>query len=202
MNRKLGKTNWQLLVRKALDQERKNKRSIPSAWKEFSKVQIDILLQLQDGGISIGTLIEESDLLKCLENGPRSFIEQCFQVCMATNDEESFETKFLLLFHLVEEAIDNETIAYSTKKAVRHYIMVHSIEKHHTEFFVRFLKVLYPNHDQYVETHSNRENTHKILATENEIGAETPEINSEMLLSACKRKNYAIIKQLVYFGYR
>ena len=75
-----------------------------------------------------------------------------------------------------------------------------SIEMDYTEFFVRFLKILHPNHEKDVETHSNSEK--KYLPNENEICTETPDINSEMLVSACKTKNYAIIKELVSFGYR
>ena len=119
---------------------------------------------------------------------------------MATNYEESFETKFLLLFHLIEDAIDNGQIRYSTKKILRQHIMMKSIEMDYTEFFVRFLKILHPNHEKDVETHSNSEK--KYLPNENEICTETPDINSEMLVSACKRKNYDIIKELVSFGYR
>ena len=69
MSWKPRKTNWQLIARKALNQER-NKKSIPAEWTEFSKSQIAVLLQLQDEGISISTIVDETDLLKLLENGP------------------------------------------------------------------------------------------------------------------------------------
>ena len=201
MSRKPKKTNWQLIARKALNQER-NKMSIPAEWTELSKSQIAVLQQLQDGGISISTIVDETEILKLLENGPKSFVEQCLRACMSTNDDESFETKFLFAFHLVEDAIDNERITYLTKKAVRQYVMMHSIEKDYTAFFIRFLKILNSNNDQAAETHSNHDNTDNSIPIENKICSENPEINSEVLLSACRRKNYAIIKELVSFGYR
>ena len=117
MNQKSGNTHRKLLARQALDQEMKNSIAIPNEWRYFTKKEQNILLGLEDANISLGALIDQVDLILHIDEGSPTFVEQCIRCCLASDDNTSFGTKFLDLFHLIEDAIENKTAINISKIA-------------------------------------------------------------------------------------
>ena len=78
------------------------------------------------------------------------------------------------------------------------------IEKGDADTLSRFLAILFPNSDKILKDKNSITDTDTINITvhDGEILFEDPEINSEVLISACNRNNYSLVKCLVTVGYR
>ena len=200
MERKLKKSNWHWVVRKALNKDRDNKRPLRSEWKEFSKSEVDILLLLEDDDVLINTLIDQLDFLKQIEIGSESFLVQCLVACISCQGQEDFETRFVILFNLIEDFISNRKITSTSRKSIRQSILIHLIEKEDTNNLSRLLKLLHSNHEPIAESKDD-------AGRMNEEGEDIfnnvyPQVNSEILIAACARNNHLIVQELVSFGYR
>ena len=78
------------------------------------------------------------------------------------------------------------------------------IEKGDADTLSRFLAIIFPNSGKILkDNHSSTDtDTININVHDGEMLLEDPEINSEVLISACNRNNYSIVECLVTVGYR
>ena len=99
-----GKDRWQLLVKRTLSYERRNIRVLSNDWQGFNKLEIDLLLQLEDEQITFDSIKEQSHLTQILQNGAPNFLEQCLYTTLGKN-KRMLEDKFLPLFSHIDELV-------------------------------------------------------------------------------------------------
>ena len=81
--------------------------------------------------------------------------------------------------------------------------MLQIIETENTKALVKFLSTLRPNDsDSTIVKHQNTVEGDGRTQNQNENVSQLQEVNSKILLSACRKRNFFIIKELVSLGYR
>ena len=190
---------WQSLVHRAVSYERKANRIGSHAWKQFKEDEIDVLLQLEDSDIKIETILKDDDFLKVIQNSSSKFIEQCLWTSMGT-DRKWFEDQFLPLYNLLETWIIDGIIITKTRHELLEAVLLHLIESED----VNCMQLLLSNtsHHNHQETHvsaTSSSSDDKIAKAKTKYFKKN---NSIVLMRACERSNFDIVRLLILAGYR
>ena len=199
MKKLCGKEGWQSLVHRAVSHERKENRTGSHAWKQFKEDEIDVLLQLEDSDITIETILKDDDFRNVLQNASSKFIEQCLWTSMGTNGK-CFQDQFLPLYNLLATWILEGIIMVMTRHELIESVLLHLIESED----VSCIQLLLSNasHHYHQKTHVSATGS---MSDDKLAKAETEnfkESNSIVLIRACERNNFDIVRLLILAGYR
>ena len=198
-----NKSKWHSVIQKALSHERRYNRVIPNEWRGFSNIEVNILFQLADEEVSIESIIEDRGLSILLEEGSEAFLEQCLYTCLG-NNKRMLDDKFLPLMHHIDELMAGRKIKYTNSKRVHHTVLLHVVEKENADALKALLSTNSLNVNDQKPTLEREDST-----SNEEIDTQSvrdymgnTEDNSDVLLNACARNNYAMVQALVSAGYR
>ena len=202
MKSALSKNKWKSVIKSALKQGkiRLNQENL-EAWKLFSKLQIDLLIQLKDENVSFPCLLENHQLSELIQGGSQSYILNCLYATIE-NDDIILEDKFDPLLHLVLELSSNGKINYTSIKVIHEHLLLYIIEKENAKALKTLLSITNKTKRRGEETAIKidgeiDENTHNNIDTGKVI-----QNNSDALIKACAKNNYTLVKLLVSAGYR
>ena len=194
-----GRDRWQSLVHRAVSHERKVNRIGSHPWKQFKEDEIDVLLQLEDSDVNIDTILKDDDFRNVLQNASSKLIEQCLWTSMGTN-REWFQDKFLPLYNLLETWIVEGIIMAMTTHELIEAVLLHLIESEDANCTQLLLSNT--SHHYHPKTHvypTGSMSDDKLAKAETENFKES---NSIVLMRACERNNFDIVRLLILAGYR
>ena len=199
MKKLRGRDRWQSLVHRAISHERRVNRVGSHAWKQFDEDEIDVLLLLEDADINIETILKDDDFRRVLKNASSKFIEQCLWTSMGT-DRKWFEDEFLPLYNLLETWIVEGIIIAMTRHELIEAVLLHLIESEDVDCMQLLLSNTSHHylHKTHISTTSSTSDD-KIAKAKIEIFKEN---NSIVLMRACERNNFDIVRLLILAGYR
>lgn len=190
-----GRDRWQVLARRAVSQDRRINRVISNEWQGFNKKEIDLLFQLEDTDVPIESL----EILQILQNGSSAFLKQCLFTSMGEH-RKYFEERFLPLFHRIEKWTVDGLVMSTDRNELVESLLLHLVENEDvghlqlllskTSFrFRKTLNIASENHDT-VDALSSDEDTRY------------PQDNNIVLINACNRNNFDLVRILILAGYR
>ena len=194
-----GRDRWQSLVHRAVSHERKVNRIGSHPWKQFKEDEIDVLLQLEDSDINIETILKDNDFRNVLQNASYKLIEQCLWTSMGT-DRKWFEDQFLPLYNLLETWIIDGIIITKTRHELLEAVLLHLIESEDANCMQLLLSNT--SHHNHQETHvsaTSSSSDDKIAKAKTKYFKKN---NSIVLMRACERSNFDIVRLLILAGYR
>ena len=194
-----GRDRWQSLVHRAISHERRISRIGYHEWRQFKEEEIGVLLQLEDSDIKIETILKDDDFLKVLQNASSKFIEQCLWTSMGT-DRKWFEDQFVPLYNLLQTWIIDGIIITKTRHELLEAVLLHLIESED----VNCMQVLFSNtrHHYPPKTHVSSTSSTNDDKIEKATTENFKKNNNIVLMRACERNNFDIVRLLILAGYR
>ena len=195
-----GKDRWKTLVRRAVSQDHRMNTIMFNEWQGFSNSEIDLLLQLKDVDIGLDSIKIKNDFLQILQNSSSEFIEKCLLISMG-RDQTQFTNKFLPLFEMIDQWIIDGILINCDREKLLNSLLLHLIE-HEDEPRLKLLlsntSDVYQNRTKKLADQS-RENDNMSTSDQD---TEYPGINSTLLIRACEKNNFELVRILILAGYR
>ena len=200
MNKIGAKDKWHTIVHRVMNQDCRTDMIVMNRWQQFSKLEINLLLQLNDAEVSFDSIKNQNDFLRILQKGTPEFIEQCLLTSIG-EDQNQFNSKFLPLFTVIEKWILDGILINCEREKILSSLLLHFIEKEDEQS----IRLILSNTSEIFR------NGVTILADQNgqEEGTSTisfyteyPETNSAILIRACEKNNFQLIRDLIFAGYR
>ena len=200
MNKISAKDKWKTVIHRVMNQDCRMDMIVMNEWQQFSKLEIDLLLQLNNAEISFDSIKTQSDFLRTLQNGTIEFIEECLLTSMGV-DQNQFNSKFLPLFTLIEEWIEDGILINCDREKILGSLLLHFIEKEDEQSIRLILSntsEIFRNRINALADHNEQEEDTSVLS----FCTEYPETNSGILIRACEKNNFHLIRDLILAGYR
>ena len=196
-----GKNKWQILVQRAVSEDHRNNRIVSNEWQGFTKIEVDLLLQINDANTTIESIKGRNDFLHNLENGSSKFLEQCLITSMGVN-HQYFEEKFLPLFHLVEKWIMDGIIMSIDRDKLVQSLLLHVVENEDESCLKMLLSTTSHEFRQRMNISPATNNSEQLGILEADTSIKYPDNNSLLLMRACEKDNFDLVRILILAGYR
>ena len=200
MNKINAKDKWHTIVHRVMNQDCRMDMIVMNKWQQFSKLEINLLLQLNDAEISFDSIKDQSDFLRILQDGTLEFIEQCLLTSMGV-DQSQFNSKFLPLFSAIEKWIADGILINCEREKILDSLLLNFIEKEDEQSIRLILSntsEIFRNQINVVGDHEEQEEDTSILS----LSTEYPETNSAILIRACEKNKFHLIRDLILAGFR
>ena len=200
MNKIGAKDKWHTIVHRVMNQDCRTDMIVMNRWQQFSKLEINLLLQLNDAEVSFDSIKNQNDFLRILQNGTPEFIEQCLLTSIGV-DQSQFNSKFLPLFTVIEKWIVDGILINCERENILGSLLIHFIEKENEQSIRLILSStsdIFRNQTNVLDDQNEQEEDTLISS----FCTEYPETNSAILIRACEKNNFRIIRDLILAGYR